>query len=216
MSEDSRAPQVPSRQDDLRPRIRVQRELRAAAVARRSRARQAVAARPHARRRLAALCQPARLLRQHVCPSRQESSCSWAARWHSTTSGVTIARWTGTLLDYAPHQGVQTAGRRPQRRRDRATPALYERDFSEDGFEWIDWEDRDNSVLAWVRRDHHGGLCGLRCRTLRPWFATITALGVPEVAAIVPGALEYGQRPLRRQRHRQRLAGTRSSRKRTR
>ena len=35
------------------------------------------------------------------------------------------------------------------------TPALHEVDFSDTGFEWIDWDDRDNSVFSWVRRDKH-------------------------------------------------------------
>jgi 1,4-alpha-glucan branching enzyme len=38
----------------------------------------------------------------------------------------------------------------------RCTPALYEIDFRGEGFEWIDWEDRVNSVLSWIRRDWNG------------------------------------------------------------
>ena len=38
-----------------------------------------------------------------------------------------------------------------------STPALYELDFSGAGFEWIDWDDRDNSLLSWIRRDKSGG-----------------------------------------------------------
>jgi 1,4-alpha-glucan branching enzyme len=33
----------------------------------------------------------------------------------------------------------------------RGTPALYEIDFTDAGFEWIDWGDRDNSVFSWLR-----------------------------------------------------------------
>ena len=39
----------------------------------------------------------------------------------------------------------------------RDTLALHEVDFSDSGFEWIDWNDRDNSVFSWIRRDKHGG-----------------------------------------------------------
>ncbi|MEQ9561025.1 MAG: 1,4-alpha-glucan branching enzyme, partial [Woeseiaceae bacterium] len=59
------------------------------------------------------------------------------------------------LLQEPQHAGIQ------QLVRDlnalyRCTPALYEIDFHGEGFEWIDWEDRANSVLAWIRRDRNG------------------------------------------------------------
>ncbi len=38
----------------------------------------------------------------------------------------------------------------------RRTPALYELDFSQDGFQWIDFHDEENSVLSWLRRDRAG------------------------------------------------------------
>jgi 1,4-alpha-glucan branching enzyme len=34
---------------------------------------------------------------------------------------------------------------------------LYEIDFDGAGFEWIDYGDRDSSVLSWIRRDRSGG-----------------------------------------------------------
>jgi len=34
----------------------------------------------------------------------------------------------------------------------RATPALYQRDFGPEGFEWIDHHDADRSLLSFVRR----------------------------------------------------------------
>ena len=39
----------------------------------------------------------------------------------------------------------------------REIPALHEVDFDGQGFEWIDWEDREGSILSWIRRDRHGG-----------------------------------------------------------
>ena len=55
------------------------------------------------------------------------------------------------LLDDPMHSGVH------QLVRDlnalyRASPALYTQDFTPAGFEWLVLEDRDNSVLAWLRR----------------------------------------------------------------
>jgi len=38
----------------------------------------------------------------------------------------------------------------------RAHPALWERDFDPAGFEWIDSNDADHNVLAYLRRDHAG------------------------------------------------------------
>ncbi len=68
------APQVPPRRDELRPDVRLQRELRAAAVARRGGARQGLDAGQDARRPLAEVRQPARLLRLHVRPPGQEAA----------------------------------------------------------------------------------------------------------------------------------------------
>lgn len=39
----------------------------------------------------------------------------------------------------------------------RREPALYERNFSPEGFEWIDFNDRTNSVLSWVRKGEQPG-----------------------------------------------------------
>ncbi|MBT8093012.1 MAG: 1,4-alpha-glucan branching protein GlgB [Gammaproteobacteria bacterium] len=59
------------------------------------------------------------------------------------------------LLQYPPHQGVQ-ALLADLNALYRKTPALHEVDFDGSGFEWIDWNDRDNSVLSWIRRDKSG------------------------------------------------------------
>jgi len=60
------------------------------------------------------------------------------------------------LLDQPLHAGVQRLIR-DLNRVYRSTGALFEIDFQQDGFEWLDWNDRDNSVFAWLRRDRHGG-----------------------------------------------------------
>jgi 1,4-alpha-glucan branching enzyme len=38
----------------------------------------------------------------------------------------------------------------------RRTPALHQIDFDPQGFEWIDWQERDASVFSWIRRDRNG------------------------------------------------------------
>ena len=60
------------------------------------------------------------------------------------------------LLEYPNHSGVQKLIC-DLNEIYRSTPALYENDFSGDGFEWVDWDDRDNSILSWIRRDRSGG-----------------------------------------------------------
>jgi len=59
------------------------------------------------------------------------------------------------LLEYPAHSGVQKLIR-DLNHLYRQTPALHQIDFSPDGFEWIDWQDRDNSVFSWLRRDRDG------------------------------------------------------------
>jgi 1,4-alpha-glucan branching enzyme len=55
------------------------------------------------------------------------------------------------LLDDPAHNGVRTL-LRDLNALYRATPALHERDFVPEGFEWIDHNDAQRSVLSFVRR----------------------------------------------------------------
>ena len=85
------------------------------------------------------------------------------------------------LLQYAEHAGVQRLLRDLNHLYTR-TPAMHEIDFSDAGFEWIDWGDRDNSVLSWLRRDRHGGY--VVCVTnLTPVIRESYRIGVPEEGA---------------------------------
>ncbi|ALC15342.1 alpha-1,4-glucan:alpha-1,4-glucan 6-glycosyltransferase [Desulfuromonas soudanensis] len=59
------------------------------------------------------------------------------------------------LLEIAPHHGVQR-WIEDLNAFYRRTPALYELDFSPQGFQWIDFRDEQNSVLSWLRRDREG------------------------------------------------------------
>ncbi len=59
------------------------------------------------------------------------------------------------LLQWAPHRGVQ------QWVRDlnalyRSEPALYERDFENDGFEWVDFSDWEESTISFLRKGASG------------------------------------------------------------
>ncbi len=60
------------------------------------------------------------------------------------------------LLDEPLHVGVQHLVR-DLNQIYATTPALFEQDFEHAGFQWLCWNDGDNSVLSWVRRDRNGG-----------------------------------------------------------
>ncbi len=55
------------------------------------------------------------------------------------------------LLQYAPHQGIQRWVR-DLNHLYRNEPALHERDFSNDGFEWIDFHDWQDSIISFIRK----------------------------------------------------------------
>lgn len=55
------------------------------------------------------------------------------------------------LLDFAPHQGIKRCVAALNGMY-RSQKALFERSFTADGFEWIDIQDRENSVLVYARK----------------------------------------------------------------
>jgi 1,4-alpha-glucan branching enzyme len=66
------------------------------------------------------------------------------------------------VLEYPLHAGVKRWVR-DLNRLYRETPALYELDFSEAGFSWIDCDDADESVISFLRRDRSGGVAVIAC-----------------------------------------------------
>ncbi len=87
------------------------------------------------------------------------------------------------LLEQPQHAGVQRLIRQLNHVY-RDTPALYEVDFNNSGFEWIDWNDRDNSVLSWLRRDASGNFVVVVCN-LTPVVRDGYCVGVPEGGSYV-------------------------------
>jgi len=55
------------------------------------------------------------------------------------------------LLQYEPHRGVQKLVR-DLNNVYRSRPALHARDCEPEGFEWLIVDDKENSILAWVRK----------------------------------------------------------------
>jgi len=84
------------------------------------------------------------------------------------------------LLQHETHAGVQRL-LRDLNRYYRSAPALFEIDFDAHGFEWIDWNDRENSVFSWIRRDRQGNhvVCAAN---LTPVVRHGYRLGVPSQA----------------------------------
>ncbi len=61
----------------------------------------------------------------------------------------------------------------------RSTPALYQLDFTPEGFEWIDHQDADHSVLAFLRRGHDTGTLIVAVCNFTPSAQIGYRIGVP-------------------------------------
>jgi 1,4-alpha-glucan branching enzyme len=66
------------------------------------------------------------------------------------------------LLDAAPHAGVQRLVR-DLNAVQHHYPALHQHDFDAEGFSWISHDDRENSVLSFVRRAGDGAIVVVLC-----------------------------------------------------
>jgi 1,4-alpha-glucan branching enzyme len=82
------------------------------------------------------------------------------------------------VLQYPLHSGVQRWVR------DlnffyRETPALFEQDFTEEGFEWVDCNDADSSVLSFLRKDRTRGTVVLVICNFTPIVRSNYRVGVP-------------------------------------
>jgi 1,4-alpha-glucan branching enzyme len=86
------------------------------------------------------------------------------------------------LLDQAPHRQLQ-AYVRELNRLYRAHPALHEVDFSWEGFEWIDCEDAERSIVSFVRRSRTAAEFIVAAANFTPVPRTGYRLGVPMAGA---------------------------------
>ena len=146
-------PEVPPPQPHLPARLRALGALRAPALARRGRPRQGLAVGEDAGRRLAEGGQPPPPLRPPGSGTRARSSCSWARSGASAASGATTTPSTGTRPTSPSTPGVQrwvedvfTLYR--------SHPALHQDEPG--GFEWVDFGDRENSVVSYLRAGRGG------------------------------------------------------------
>jgi 1,4-alpha-glucan branching enzyme len=86
-------------------------------------------------------------------------------------------RWD--LLEYAPHRELQGLVR-DLNRLYRANPAMYEVDFHHTGFEWVDFRDGENSIIAFLRRGNDPKDFILFCCNFTPVPRQGYEFGVPE------------------------------------
>ena len=83
------------------------------------------------------------------------------------------------LLDIGPHRGMQKLVR-DLNAVYRATPSLYERDCRADGFEWVEENEGDESVFAWIRRGNGTTPPVLIVSNFTPVERQNRRIGVPE------------------------------------
>ena len=99
------------------------------------------------------------------------------------------------VLDYPLHAGAQRWVR-DLNRYYRETPALYELDFSPEGFEWVDCNDTESSVIAFLRKPRVGGREVLVVCNFTPVLRESYRVGVPRAGfwreRLNSDAREYG------------------------
>ncbi len=82
------------------------------------------------------------------------------------------------VLQFPLHAGAQRWVR-DLNRYYRETPALFEQDFRQEGFEWVDCNDADSSVLSFLRRDRTHGTVVLVICNFTPVLRSHYRVGVP-------------------------------------
>ncbi len=82
------------------------------------------------------------------------------------------------LMEYAPHQGIQTWVR-DLNHFYRHEPALFERDHSNEGFQWVDFHDWEASVITFLRRGRNPDDVVLVVCNLTPVVRQNYTVGVP-------------------------------------
>jgi 1,4-alpha-glucan branching enzyme len=110
------------------------------------------------------------------------SCSSWAgnrpARGVEHSDGQ--VRWD--LLEFDLHRKLQTLVRELNRIY-RASPALYQVDFHYRGFEWVDFHDWENSVIAFLRRAEDPKDFMLFCCNFTPVPRKATSSACPKKAS---------------------------------
>jgi 1,4-alpha-glucan branching enzyme len=88
------------------------------------------------------------------------------------------------LLDFTPHQQMQSFVR-DLNALYRTHPALYEKGFGPEGFEWIDHNDHHHSVISYIRKGHDAindlvVVCNFTPSVIRDYRIGLSVMGVLE------------------------------------
>jgi 1,4-alpha-glucan branching enzyme len=97
------------------------------------------------------------------------------APWREWAEDRELDWW---LLQYPPHRGVQDLVR-DLNSLHRTRPALHARDCEPEGFRWIDADDAERSVFAWLRFDGAGGRPLAVLTNFTPVPRNAYAIGLP-------------------------------------
>ena len=126
------------------------RKFRSSDLARRGGLWQKRAARQDAGRRVAAVRQCTRFSGLYVGASRQEAGVHGFGVWPDL--GMEFREQSsGGCSHHEVHRKLQLFCKSAERAVSEREPALYEMDFHWEGFEWIDFHDFDNSIIAFIR-----------------------------------------------------------------
>ena len=82
------------------------------------------------------------------------------------------------ILEYADHRGVQQLVR-DLNHLYREMPALHVKDAERSGFDWLDWQDADDSIFAFVRYGNDGDAPVVVVSNMTPVVREGYRLGVP-------------------------------------
>ena len=82
------------------------------------------------------------------------------------------------LLNHAPHKGMQDLVKALNNLY-KTQPALYDKQFSQEGFEWIDTSDRENSVVVYARKGNESKEQLIIILNLTPMPRPDYRIGVP-------------------------------------
>jgi len=83
------------------------------------------------------------------------------------------------LLEYLPHKGMLDFFKNLNKFYQN-TPALYEKAFTQEGFEWISYDDQENSVLSYIRKGHDSNNDVLVVCNFTPALLKSYRIGVPQ------------------------------------
>jgi len=98
------------------------------------------------------------------------------AQWHEWNHDASL-QWD--LVNYDRHRDIRR-WYADLNHFYRNQPALYEKDFTHDGFQWIDFSDIDNSVIAFIRRSSNPGDMLVIVCNFTPVLRLNYRIGVPD------------------------------------